>query len=203
MFNEEGGIDAEEFRTKAVVDRVGTTMTVWMGLTMACAECHDHKYDPFTQEEFYRLYAFFNSVPETGGGTFKTPVPIAKLPPPEELGRQIGSIRAEIASLEAQQSGESETAEALSGWEQRLSKSAADVPWTILEPAEISSTGGATLVRLDDGSIRSEGIRPDKDTYAVIARTSLAGITALRIELLPDDRCRTEVPAGTTTETLS
>ncbi|MBV8880904.1 MAG: DUF1549 domain-containing protein, partial [Planctomycetaceae bacterium] len=60
LTNTEGGTDDEEFRNFAVVDRVNTTMAVWMGLTFNCAQCHDHKYDPFTQEEFFRLFAFFN-----------------------------------------------------------------------------------------------------------------------------------------------
>ncbi|MBK8096202.1 MAG: PSD1 domain-containing protein [Planctomycetes bacterium] len=60
MNNTEGGTDNEEFRCAAVVDRVNTTMSVWMGSTMACAQCHDHKYDPFTQVEYYRLFAFFD-----------------------------------------------------------------------------------------------------------------------------------------------
>ncbi len=65
LTNTEGGVDQEEFRCKAVVDRVSTTATVWLGLTLGCAECHSHKYDPFTQKEFYQLYAFFNSSYET------------------------------------------------------------------------------------------------------------------------------------------
>ncbi len=65
LTNKEGGVDQEEFRCKAVVDRVGTLGTVWLGLTMACAECHDHKYDPVTQREFYELFAFFNNASET------------------------------------------------------------------------------------------------------------------------------------------
>jgi len=60
LTNTEGGTDDEEFRNFAVVDRVNTTMAVWMGLTFNCAQCHDHKFDPFTQEEFFRLFAFFN-----------------------------------------------------------------------------------------------------------------------------------------------
>ena len=60
MTNDEGGTDDEEFRVAAVVDRVNTTMAVWMGTTMACAQCHDHKYDPFSQKEYYQLYDFFN-----------------------------------------------------------------------------------------------------------------------------------------------
>jgi hypothetical protein len=64
--NGEGGIIPEEYAVEYVVDRVDTTATVWLGLTMACARCHDHKYDPFKQKEFYRVFAFFNNVPERG-----------------------------------------------------------------------------------------------------------------------------------------
>ncbi|MDX2037880.1 MAG: PSD1 and planctomycete cytochrome C domain-containing protein [Isosphaeraceae bacterium] len=64
QINQEGGIDVEQFRVEAVVDRVSTTSSVFLGLTMNCAQCHDHKYDPLTQKEFYRLFAFFNNVDE-------------------------------------------------------------------------------------------------------------------------------------------
>src|SRR4029078_10918442 len=60
MINEEGGIDIEEFRYAATVDRVNTTGTVWLGLTVGCAQCHSHKYDPIPQREYYQLIAFFN-----------------------------------------------------------------------------------------------------------------------------------------------
>ena len=61
MINTEGGVDPEEYRVAAVVDRVNTTATVWLGTTLACAQCHTHKYDPFTQQEYYQFFAFFNS----------------------------------------------------------------------------------------------------------------------------------------------
>ena len=64
--NGEGGIIPEEYAVEYVVDRVETTSTVLLGLTLGCARCHDHKYDPFTQKEFYQLFAYFNNVPERG-----------------------------------------------------------------------------------------------------------------------------------------
>ncbi len=72
MINGEGGTDDEEFRVAAVVDRVNTTMAVWMGTTFACAQCHDHKYDPFTQQEYFQLFAFFNNTAD--GGSSAAPV---------------------------------------------------------------------------------------------------------------------------------
>src|SRR5262249_20661269 len=61
LTNREGGVDQEQFRVEAVVDRVNTTATVFLGLTLGCARCHDHKYDPFSQRDYYQLFAFFNS----------------------------------------------------------------------------------------------------------------------------------------------
>jgi len=68
QINQEGGIDPEQFRVESVMDRVNTTATAWLGVTLACAQCHDHKFDPFTQREYYQFYAFFNSTIEDGHG---------------------------------------------------------------------------------------------------------------------------------------
>ena len=64
MFNEEGGIDAEEFRFKSIVYRVQTTSTAFLGLTMQCAQCHNHKYDPISQKEYYQFFAMLNNADE-------------------------------------------------------------------------------------------------------------------------------------------
>jgi hypothetical protein len=77
--NESGSID-EEFRTEYVVDRVDTTMTTWLGLTAGCAQCHDHKFDPISQREFYSLFAFFNNVPEKGLINADNPPPLLEVP---------------------------------------------------------------------------------------------------------------------------
>jgi hypothetical protein len=68
LTNTEGGTSPEEFRSAAVVDRVNTTMQVWMGVTIACAQCHNHKYDPFSQKEYYQLYSIFNNCEDANGG---------------------------------------------------------------------------------------------------------------------------------------
>lgn len=89
MINQEGGIDPEQFRIEAVLDRVGTTGTVWLGLTVACAQCHNHKFDPISQKDFYRLYAFLNNQDE----------PTLRLPTAGESQKQ-RAIREQITGLE-------------------------------------------------------------------------------------------------------
>jgi len=101
MVNFEGGADPAEYLTKYVVDRVTTTATVWLGSTLACTECHDHKYDPFTQREFYQLFAYFNSVPEQGlDGQKENPRPSIRVPSPEQTA-QAETYRKQLADLEA------------------------------------------------------------------------------------------------------
>jgi len=84
MANNETGIIEEEYRVEYVLDRVDTTMTTWLGLTIGCAQCHDHKYDPVTQREFYGLFAFFNTVPERGLLVGNNPPPLMTVPTAEQ-----------------------------------------------------------------------------------------------------------------------
>jgi mono/diheme cytochrome c family protein len=85
MINFEGGAIPEEYHTAYLVDRVNTTSTVWLGLTVACTQCHDHKYDPISQRDYYRLYAFFNNVPESGlDGAKGNAAPVVKVPTPQQ-----------------------------------------------------------------------------------------------------------------------
>jgi uncharacterized membrane protein len=99
MINEEGGVDPEEYRVNAVVDRTNTVAEVWLGTTLACAQCHDHKYDPFTREDFYRLFAFFNNTPvetqDLGSGETKVISPELRLTHPLEE-----RWKAELAAIE-------------------------------------------------------------------------------------------------------
>jgi hypothetical protein len=98
MVNFEGGADPNEYLTKYVIDRVTTTATVWLGTTIGCAECHDHKYDPFTQKEFYQFYAFFHNVPERGlDGQKDNPVPSLRVPTRDYRARKAALVRQQLA----------------------------------------------------------------------------------------------------------
>ncbi len=101
LVNEEGGTDPEQFRVEAVVDRVNTTGTVFLGLTIGCAQCHDHKYDPISQREYYQLYAYFNSTAFVGSDPTG---PRIDVPSPDQIARgepeRQRAIRARIAELE-------------------------------------------------------------------------------------------------------
>src|SRR5262249_2304505 len=119
--NAEGGIIPEEYAVEYVVDRVDTTATVWLSLTASCARCHDHKYDPVTQKESYRLFAYFNNVPERGKAIrFGNSPPFVKSPTPQQqaqlrgLDEQLSAARAAVARLEP------ELAAAQAHWERTL-----------------------------------------------------------------------------------
>ena len=119
--NSEGGIIPEEYAVEYVVDRVETTSTVWMGLTLGCARCHDHKFDPFTQREFYQLYAFFGNVPEKG-----RVIKIGNSPPyiktPTRLqAQQLAQAEARVAAAEhAWSELQPQLASALAAWQQAV-----------------------------------------------------------------------------------
>lgn len=105
MSNDEGGTDDEEFRTAAVVDRVNTTMEAWMGITMACVQCHSHKYDPITHREYYQFYAFLN---QTADKDTPDDAPTMAVPDAEQrenlarLSTEIADLRAQLATKAAE-----------------------------------------------------------------------------------------------------
>src|SRR5436853_397524 len=98
--NYEGGIDFEQYRVEAVVDRVSTTGAAFLGLTLGCARCHDHKFDPLSQKEFYQLFAYFNNVDEitSEAERYDFNRPILEVPSPEEIARK-QAFDAQWASL--------------------------------------------------------------------------------------------------------
>ena len=122
MTTDEGGVDPEEYVAKYQVDRVSTTAQVWLGTTMGCAECHDHKYDPISQREFYQFYAFFNGIPEKGldGTRTRNPAPVLRVPSPEQ-GSQLLRYLDLVPLAEKNLAGhEAELPKALEKWEKTL-----------------------------------------------------------------------------------
>lgn len=97
----EGGADADEYAAKYAVDRVNTTSTTWLGITLQCAECHDHKFDPFTTREYYQLFAFFNQVPENVLERALHVAPLMAAPTPEQEAK-LGELTRQVAALEQQ-----------------------------------------------------------------------------------------------------
>jgi mono/diheme cytochrome c family protein len=179
--NDEGGGDAEEYRTKAVKDRVATTATTWLGLTMMCAECHTHKYDPLTQEEYYRFYAFFNNTADGGNYSVEPTIPV----PAPPIQSQVAYLHARLARDQQQLAKTEKTlASEQRAWELRMA--AKSQVWRVLDLTNVVSTGGATWTNLSDHSILSTGLNPIYDTITVEAETDLEGITAVLLEVLPD-----------------
>lgn len=175
----EGGIISEEYRTEYVMDRVVTTGQVWLGLTMGCARCHDHKYDPISQKEFYQVFAFFNQVPERGNSGFD---PREVIPSPLD---ESDALIEQIERYKKRLNDPAEIEPAFQTWVAELSGSAVK-PWAILKPESFTSTGGATLTLQNDQSLLVSGANPNQDTYEITATTDQLGITAVRLQALTD-----------------
>ncbi len=191
MVNFEGGADPEEYLTKYVVDRVSTTGVTWLGLTVGCAECHDHKFDPVSTREFYQFYAFFNTIKEQGlDGNTSNPVPSIKVPSPEQQA-EMERRKATIATLDqdyGQRVNSPSSAEAAeqAAWEKSL-RTGLDMGWKTLAPDGAKSSGGATLTTQPDQSVLVSGTNAAKDTYEVTLTTLAEEMTAIRLEALPHE----------------
>jgi hypothetical protein len=186
MINFEGGAIPEEYQTAYIVDRVNTTSTVWLGLTVGCAQCHDHKYDPITQKEYYQLFAFFHNVPEKGlDGAKGNAAPVLKAPTDAQQ-EMLDRLARDIKHIEQRLAGPlPEIDAAQASWEKAAQVK--PVLWTVLDPKEFSSQGHAKLSKLADKSIIVGGPNPPTDTYTIMAPTTLTTITALRLEAMADD----------------
>ena len=188
MTNEEGGIDPEEALYEVLVDRVNTTATVWLGTTLGCAQCHNHKYDPFTQKDYYRMMAFYaNTDYETrvfGDGTrffeATTDVPT----PEQEVKRK--ALQAEIDRLTERMNTQTPALDrAQVVWEQTM-LAEPTLRWAVLPPKRLAATGGVTLTASPDGSVIASGQNPGETVYTIEGTASLPRITAIRLEALPD-----------------
>jgi hypothetical protein len=191
MLNEEGGIDPLEFRFYAMTDRVGTTGTTWLGLTVMCAQCHTHKFDPIPHREYYEFLACLNNADE-----LKRPVAdVAIAAQQAAIDRQIADAQQALPSkfpLPADDlaAGQDEAARreanlnrSFETWIQANQPQA--VEWIVPRPTKMES-GVPHLEVQPDGSILASGDQTKRDVYTLHYGGDLEGVTALRLEALPD-----------------
>jgi hypothetical protein len=195
--NCEAGSLPEETRAEQLIDRVNTTATVWLGTTLECTQCHDHKYDPFMQTDYFRLLAFFNNTELEADRTnpklpssiaFKGPsMPIANAEQDREreiLNRRIGELEKSVKNRRA------ELGAGLEEWSKQVAVSLSDAPVNhVLDVIDFQSQGNTdTHEKLPDGSILLVGDDPpERDRYTVIAKTKATKILAFRLDALTHD----------------
>jgi len=183
--NGEGGIIPEEYAVEYVVDRVDTTATVWMGVTLGCARCHDHKYDPFTQKEFYQVYGYFNNIPEKGKAwKYGNSPPLVPAPTPPQQ-QELAALEQRLKAAETAFDGlQVELERARRAWEIDGARTA-PVDWTITRNLVAQRRLMAATVfdgkrSVDVGDVAKFGfydrftlsawIRPAAPTGAIISR---------------------------------
>jgi len=194
MMNEEGGVDPEEQMYQTIVDRVNTTSTVWMASTIACTRCHDHKFDPFTQKDYYSMYAYFGNNVYDDVGDFN-------------VGQRRFYERAIKVPSEFHTQQLKELAAAISGVESDIQK--ADLlgkvwpkvkggppKWTTLKPISFKAEK-AELKLQDDNSILATGENPVTETYRVVIKLDQP-TTGLALRVLPHDSLVNKGPGRAT-----
>ena len=175
MINEEGGVDPEQFRMEAMFDRIDCIGKGILGLTIQCAQCHSHKFDPLTQEEYYRMFAFLNNAYEANVAVY-TP---AEQKERAELARKIHEIE------ELVQRQNPDWPDRMAAWERQVAAGQPD--WIVVRPeVDDESTGGEKYLPMEDGSFLAQGYAPTKHTLEMTVKTGVAPITAFRLELLND-----------------
>ncbi|MCD6050351.1 MAG: Planctomycete cytochrome, partial [Verrucomicrobia bacterium] len=201
MLNEEGGIDPLEFRFYAMVDRIATTGTTWLGLTVGCAQCHTHKYDPITHTEYYQMMAFLNNADE----------PERDLPDPK-ITEQRKEHAAKLAQMIAGLAEKFPVTNAPAGDERPIqvkreeliekgfaewvkAERARTVEWQVLKPQGMKANLALLTLQPDD-SIFATGDQSKADTYEIRYKLP-KGTTSLRLEGLPDERLPAHGPGAT------
>lgn len=186
QFNSEGGVDQAEAHYQVLIDRVSTTSTVWMGSSLGCARCHDHKYDPFSQKDFFRMMAFFGNtliVPQGDAsvGEEKWREPTMRVVP-AALKEQMTALRTRKTSLEAALKLRAEESGLAKRYREGFSP---EEPMQLLKPETVSAIRSDMEI-LPDGSVRAKGESPDQDVYTAQIRLP-NGTSAIVVEVLPDE----------------
>jgi hypothetical protein len=173
MINEEGGIDPEQFRMEALFDRMDALGKSVLGLTVQCAQCHDHKYDPLTQEEYYRLFAYLNDTDEANIAVYT----------PAEQKKRAEVLRAIRAIEEELKQRTPDWRKQMDAWEERVRN---DQPaWDVVRVTH-QGDNEQRYVEHADGSLTAGGYDPTKWTVRFTGKTDRRRITGFRLELLTD-----------------
>ncbi|MCA9012788.1 MAG: PSD1 domain-containing protein [Planctomycetaceae bacterium] len=185
MMSAEGGVQDKEYLAKYIAERVRNTSGTWLGITLGCAECHDHKFDPLTTRDFYRFEAFFADIKErglySGSGAEGNWGPFIKVPN-EQQAIELKNLDEQIAAVKMLLDTDTEElAAAQAEWE------ATQIQWTPLAADSMSSISGAKLNLRADGAILVSDKNADTDTYELTFSQIPPNVTAFRLEVLPDD----------------
>ncbi|MBA63293.1 MAG: hypothetical protein CMJ76_13125 [Planctomycetaceae bacterium] len=179
LINQEGGTSDEQFRVESVVDRVNTTGAIYLGLTVGCAQCHQHKYDPISQRDFYQLYAIFNNTSDNNDAAGSGP----KISVPSD--KQITEREQLQSDLDAAERPLAEHDKAFMAgfddWKTKL-MAAEEVNWIRQNPADWTTDKGAVLNKIEDDQLLVDFSVPANDTYIVHYEINLDKVTAIRLE---------------------
>ena len=187
MHNGEGGRDPEESRVDYVLDRTNTVGTQWLGLTLGCTQCHDHKFDPISQNDYYSLSAFFNSIDEDGkaGGdagpflNYRSPHAGPAVLEAEQLVEQTKVKRTNIKAAMQE--------DFLVAAEEMIGRAKTFQPWLPVDPAKLQSVEGTELVLEKDAIVRAGDQGKDQDDYRItVAPIDLQRITGMQLEVFSD-----------------
>ena len=187
VINEEGGVDPEQARVEQVMDRVSTTGAVWLGLTVGCAQCHTHKFDPITHKEYYQMLAFFNSTIDVNNQGPTVTV---------THGEMFGKSETNAEPAEAQRNmpqGELKQGD----WEKleiaRLEKNPAvtapkkEVEWVSFDSVKFDTEAAGKLQRLPDGSFLITSNASVNDAYRILVRINSTRVAAVRLRVMPHE----------------
>jgi hypothetical protein len=186
MMSAEGGVQPKEYLAKYIAERVRNTTGTWLGITLGCAECHDHKFDPLTTRDFYRFEAFFADIRErglySGANSDGNWGPFVRVPTAEQ-SRQLQELDLDLAKVRSVLSTDTPELTALrEAWEQEQLTA-----WVSLEPVEMQTRSGTVLNRRSDGMILATGPNPATESCVLTFSSLPPGVTALRLDVAPDE----------------
>jgi hypothetical protein len=186
MTNGEGGRDPEESRVDYVLDRVNTTGTAFLGLTLGCTQCHSHKFDPISQRDYYAMAAFFDSIDEDGkAGKAAKPYLAYASATVDRAVAEAKTLVDQRAPAEASAKREAQTPFAAWLTEHAQAVKTGHQSWHVLTPSQVESSEGTTFTIESDGTVMTGGPLPNQDDYRIAGHVALPRVTGLRLEVMP------------------